>query len=181
MNQDHSKHYTYDDYAQWEGRWELIYGIAYAMTPAPSLEHQDISFEIGMELHRRLAGFGNCKAYMAVDWQISDDTVVQPDNLVVCGEQLGGNKLTQTPLVIFEVLSPATSKQDKTLKRQLYEQAGVRYYCIVDWRAGRAEVFALENGTYIRQGEYENETVTFELGGELDAGALPFDFAAVFK
>lgn len=28
-------HYTYDDYVTWEGRWELIQGIPYAMTPAP--------------------------------------------------------------------------------------------------------------------------------------------------
>ena len=28
-------HYTYDDYVQWEGRWELIKGIPFAMVPAP--------------------------------------------------------------------------------------------------------------------------------------------------
>ena len=33
-------HYTYDDYIQWEGQWELIDGIAYAMVPAPSVEHK---------------------------------------------------------------------------------------------------------------------------------------------
>ena len=32
-------HYVYDDYRQWEGRWELIEGIPYAMTPAPGFEH----------------------------------------------------------------------------------------------------------------------------------------------
>ena len=40
-------HYTYDDYVQWEGRWELINGIPYAMTPAPSVKHQLISQNIG--------------------------------------------------------------------------------------------------------------------------------------
>jgi len=28
-------HYTYDDYALWQGDWELFEGIAVAMTPAP--------------------------------------------------------------------------------------------------------------------------------------------------
>lgn len=35
--------YTYDDYKQWEGQWELISGVAYAMSPAPMIEHQSIS------------------------------------------------------------------------------------------------------------------------------------------
>lgn len=33
-------HYTYDDYAQWEGRWEIIEGVPYAMSPAPTIKHQ---------------------------------------------------------------------------------------------------------------------------------------------
>jgi len=28
-------YYTYDDYCQWEGRWELIEGMSYAMSPLP--------------------------------------------------------------------------------------------------------------------------------------------------
>ena len=35
-------HYTYEDYCQWEGRWELIDGIPYAMSPAPTPHHQRI-------------------------------------------------------------------------------------------------------------------------------------------
>jgi hypothetical protein len=27
-------YYTYEDYVQWEGKWELIDGIPYAMSPA---------------------------------------------------------------------------------------------------------------------------------------------------
>ena len=33
-------HYTYEDYCQWEGRWELIEGMPYAMAPAPLPAHQ---------------------------------------------------------------------------------------------------------------------------------------------
>ncbi len=32
--------YKYDDYKQWEGKWELIHGIPYAMSPALGFEHQ---------------------------------------------------------------------------------------------------------------------------------------------
>jgi len=31
--------YPYENDQQWEGRWGIIDGVAYAMTPAPSLYH----------------------------------------------------------------------------------------------------------------------------------------------
>ena len=36
--------YSLEDWATWDGRWELIEGVAYDMTPSPSLEHQRVSF-----------------------------------------------------------------------------------------------------------------------------------------
>ena len=36
-------YYTYEEYRMWEGKWELIYGVAYAMSPAPMIKHQSIS------------------------------------------------------------------------------------------------------------------------------------------
>lgn len=36
-------HYIYEDYCRWEGQWELIDGIPYAMSPASNIRHQDIS------------------------------------------------------------------------------------------------------------------------------------------
>ncbi len=33
-------YYTYEDYCRWEGRWELIDGIPFAMSPAPTPRHQ---------------------------------------------------------------------------------------------------------------------------------------------
>jgi len=35
-------HYTYDEYCQWEGKWELIEGMPFAMSPAPIPAHQVI-------------------------------------------------------------------------------------------------------------------------------------------
>ena len=34
---DELPHYSYQDYRRWEGDWELIEGIPYAMTPSPTL------------------------------------------------------------------------------------------------------------------------------------------------
>ncbi|MEO7766172.1 MAG: hypothetical protein ABIS01_02055 [Ferruginibacter sp.] len=34
---------TYEDYCQWEGNWELIEGMPYAICPAPVPSHQRVS------------------------------------------------------------------------------------------------------------------------------------------
>jgi hypothetical protein len=39
---DFLPNYTYSDYLNWEGRWELINGIPFAMSPAPAPKHQKV-------------------------------------------------------------------------------------------------------------------------------------------
>ncbi|WP_456375514.1 Uma2 family endonuclease [Thiolapillus sp.] len=113
-------HYTYEDYVQWEGRWELIHGIPYAMTPTPSIQHQKICQHIAVGLDRALSECEACLALLPVDWKIDEDTVVQPDNLVICDE-VTDTYLRKAPIMIFEVLSKSTASKDKNTKFALYE------------------------------------------------------------
>ncbi|MEI8096328.1 MAG: hypothetical protein WCG80_19115 [Spirochaetales bacterium] len=41
----HDERYTYRDYCQWpdDERWELIDGVAYNMSPAPTTKHQGLA------------------------------------------------------------------------------------------------------------------------------------------
>ena len=41
--QKYLPNYTYADYCQWEGQWELIEGIPYAMSPLPIIIHQIVN------------------------------------------------------------------------------------------------------------------------------------------
>jgi Uma2 family endonuclease len=104
-------HYTYDDYLLWEGNWELIDGIAYAMAPSPSIEHQTISSKVQRQLEEATEEFTKCLALLPVDWKINDEIVVQPDNMVICYKPKG-KFLTKAPSIIFEVLSKSTSHKD---------------------------------------------------------------------
>ncbi len=170
-------HYTYDDYIQWEGRWELIHGIPYAMVPAPIVKHQRICGKIHLQLAELLKNCGKCEALWPVDWPIADDTVVQPDVLVVCGENIGIEKLEKTPVMVFEVVSPSTSRKDRVIKYQLYENAGVKYYCIIDPEAASFEVFVLQKDKYSQGVEFNEGRMLFDLG----ICQIEFDFRKVFK
>jgi len=169
-------HYTYDDYVKWEGRWELIHGIPYAMVPAPTVKHQRLSVKIAHQLETLLTNCGTCRTLMPVDWQIDEYIVVQPDVLVVCGADIEGEKLLIPPVLVFEILSPSTVRKDRIIKYQLYEVAGVKYYCLVDPETSSAEVFELKDKNYRKIGTFENDNVEFDIG----ECTIAFDFSKVF-
>lgn len=160
--------YTYKDYLTWdeEERWELLDGIPYNMSPAPSRKHQEC---VG-ELYRHFANYlegKKCQAFIApfevcllLNNQSSNEeieNVVQPDVLIVCNEKkLNDRGCKGSPDLVVEVLSPATAKKDRNEKLKLYEQAGIKEYWIVDPIHETIEVFALQNGKYGHAETYSN-------------------------
>lgn len=171
-------HYTYEDYRHWEDRWELIEGIAYSMSPMPIIKHQKITNNIGWELKNILSECETCQALQPVDWKIRDDTIVQPDNLVICHEPTNEKYLTRAPEIVFEVLSPSTARKDLGIKFDLYEQEGVAWYFIVDPDEETAKVYRLHEGHYIKVGDFYDETFAFSIGK--CASELSFDFAKIW-
>lgn len=125
-------HYTLEDYRQWEGAWELIDGIPIAMTPSPFGPHERIVSRLSFEIQSQLRSYGClCEVYTNLDWIITEDTVVRPDLMVVCGEQ-PQRHLESPPALLCEVLSDATRGQDLTAKRSLYMENRVPHYLIID-------------------------------------------------
>jgi Uma2 family endonuclease len=176
MKKEYLPNYTYRDYLRWEGNWELIYGIPYAMAPSPSIEHQTISNKIARYLEEALEECQECQALLPVDWKISDNTIVQPDNLVICHKPLHKNYLSKAPKIIFEILSPSTAIKDHNMKFELYQQEGVEYYIIVNPNDGVAKVYRLREGRYIKIADASDESIHFEL----QECSFIFDFGKIW-
>jgi len=155
--------YTYQEYSDWEGDWEVIHGIPYAMAPAPTIKHQSLSTKISRYLDEALDNCEKCQALIAPDWKVDNETVVQPDNLVICHTPMHPNYLSQSPELIFEILSPATAKKDQTLKFELYEKEGVRFYVLVDPEEEVAKAYELKEGRYVIITSTHSDTLTFDL------------------
>ena len=169
-------HYTYGDYVNWQGSWELIYGIVYNMSPAPVKKHQRVSQKISWTLEVALKDCERCKALLPVDWKIGEDTIVQPDNLVVCDEDMEGAYITKAPLVIFEVLSKSTAFKDSNLKFELYEQEGVKFYILVNTDDSVAKIYKLKDGKYIKEGDFNKQSYKFTF----DECFFEFDFSQIW-
>lgn len=178
IKKEYYPNYTYDDYKLWERDWELIYGIAYAIAPAPMIKHQAISNRIAWQLQDILKECKPCQALLPIDWKIDDSTVVQPDNLVICHEPQHEAYIQKAPKIIFEVLSKSTASKDINLKYDLYEQEGVQYYVIVNPKESFAKVYRLNNeGRYVKLADAHNDVVDFSLD---NCGTFSFDFGKIW-
>ncbi len=132
------RRYTYADYLQFpdDQRWEIIDGVAYDISPSPSVAHQDLSMELSVQVGAQLRG-RPCRVIAApidVRFENTDktDKVVQPDLLVVCDPgKITSRGVVGAPDWIVEILSPATAGKDQIVKRALYEAQGVREFWLV--------------------------------------------------
>src|SRR4051812_41259880 len=81
-------HYIYDDYVHWEGRWELIDGHPIAMSPMPVPKYQwvaaALNIEFGIAIKKKECR--HCRVYNPLDYKVAEDTILQPDMLIVGGE-----------------------------------------------------------------------------------------------
>ncbi len=147
LKKEYLPEYTYEDYIQWEGDWELIHGIAYAMAPSPILTHQAIAMLIGTSLTESLKSCKNCMVVSEMDYKLSDDTVVRPDIALVCGQK-EGKYIKKAPELIVEIVSKTSAKRDEEIKFELFEDEKVKYYVLVYPEDLKAKIFALEQNKY---------------------------------
>jgi len=152
------RRFTYADYKAWElkegERYELIHGEAFAMA-SPNRRHQAVLVEMTRQFSNHLAG-KPCEVYCApCDVRLfyeeelgeNDDTVVQPDIIVVCDEsKLADEGIRGAPDLVVEILSPSNTDIEMEKKRSLYEDAGVREYWVVNPKDNEVTVHCLRDG-----------------------------------
>lgn len=146
------KYYTAEDYYAMpeDLRVELLNGEIVYMA-SPTRMHQ----ELLRELLFAITGYikthkGKCRVYAApFDVQLKDgvDTVLVPDISVICDtEKLTKRGCIGAPDWIIEIASPSNPRHDYVRKRDLYSDAGVREYWIVEPRTRSVHVYDFQGG-----------------------------------
>lgn len=175
----YDKKLSYSDYLLWddEERIEIIDGIPYNMSPAPSTKHQQVSMNLSFQLMNFFKG-KNCQVFAApFDVRLfsegkKDDEVfdvVQPDISVICDtNKLDDQGCIGSPDFIIEILSPSSVKMDKMVKRNLYEKANVKEYWIVDILNKLVEIYHLDSKNQYGKPIFftiEDEAISFHFKG----------------
>jgi Uma2 family endonuclease len=130
---------TYDDFVQFPDdgkRHELIDGEHY-VTPSPNTRHQQISVNLVGMIWTYLEAHPIGRLFDApYDVVLSELDVVEPDVLYLSNERWAEVATPQhvrgAPNLVIEIGSPGTRGRDETIKRRLYERAGVSEYWVVD-------------------------------------------------
>ena len=186
VRSDASVKLTYDDFVLFPDdgkRHELIDGEHY-VTPSPNTRHQRISGRLYLLIAKWLEEHAIGQIFYApFDVVMSDIDVVEPDLLYMSNERaatvITPQHVRGTPELIIEIASPGTRKRDETIKRLLYDRAGVTEYWVVD-----PEIDAVR--VYRRSGERFGRVVELsrEGGDQLTTGLLPgleLPLAHIFK
>jgi Uma2 family endonuclease len=130
---------TYDDFVHFPDdgkRHELIDGEHY-VTPSPNTRHQRIAGTLHGMMWTWLQTHPVGQLFHApYDVVFSDFDVVEPDLLYLSNER-AAQVLTPlhakgVPELVVEITSKGTRKRDETIKRRLYERAGVTEYWVID-------------------------------------------------
>ena len=130
---------TYDDFVLFPDdgkRHELIDGEHY-VTPSPNRKHQKISGNLFLLIGTWLEQHPIGQIYFApFDVIFTMFDVVEPDLIYVSNERaarvLTDANVKGAPELVVEIGSEGTRGRDETIKRRLYERAGVSEYWVVD-------------------------------------------------
>ena len=128
-------------------RYELLDGEVY-VSPAPSPAHQRMVLRLGRILQDFFGG--SAEVFISpIDLILTPHDVVQPDIVVVADPvQVSERGIEGPPLLVVEILSPATTVYDRTTKASRYAALGITHYWIADPLTFRLECFRLEGAVY---------------------------------
>jgi Uma2 family endonuclease len=183
--------YTYANYLAWktDERYEILDGEAYMMS-APTVAHQVISRELLGRFWNFLQG-KPCQVFTApFDVRLfpredgGDDTIVQPDLLVVCDKaKIADNRACRgAPDLVIEILSPSNDDPAMFLKYNRYLMAGVREYWVISPETREIQVHILEPGGEKKSNRYVS--ALYSGAAALDVSVLPglsVDFSAIWS
>ncbi|MGH7789497.1 MAG: Uma2 family endonuclease [Candidatus Binatia bacterium] len=140
-----------------QSHYELLDGRI-VMTPPAGWPHG----RIGSRLNHLLADHVERHSLGIVldssaGYDLPTGDTVEPDVSFISTECLAagprptrGRFITLVPTLIVEILSPSTSRRDRTQKKAIYERNGVAEYWLVDPAKESVTVFALQRGRYTR-------------------------------
>src|SRR5579862_2841997 len=128
---------TYEDLERFpeDGLRRELIGGDLVVSPSPIPAHQSAVTALAGSL-LSYARTRRGRAFVGpIDIVFGDRDVVAPDAVYVAADRLaivGEKNLKGAPSLVIEVLSPSTTRVDRTKKRSLYARSGVLEYWIVD-------------------------------------------------
>jgi Uma2 family endonuclease len=141
---------------------EYIDGIVY-MSPSPSTKHQRISRKLLIKFDKFLDG-RPCEVFHApFDIELKNENmegskIVIPDLSVICDKSgFTESRYIGVPSLIVEILTPSNQSHDVITKLNLYMNAGIKEYWIVNPMLHSVTVYSLNEESMYEQHDMKTE------------------------
>ena len=135
---------TLDEFLAWEReqpqRYEYARGVITMMTGG-SLDHSTIASNLWTALRGQLRGRG-CRAFRGDAKVIANDSIRYPDLSVTCTPVRGDADVVLDPVVVVEVLSDSTEREDRGRKKfDYFATPSIMQYAIIEQGERRIELY----------------------------------------
>ena len=159
-----TQRFSIEDYLTYEqnanGKHEYINGEIYAMAGA-SKNHQSITDNVLVGIHQHLRGTP-CRPFGSDVKIKADNAFFYPDVMVVCKDKTDNPYYTESPLLVVEVLSKSTRRNDETIKRSAYQaMPSVMEYILIEQDFVDVEVCRRSDG-WVSHHYFLGDDVWFE-------------------
>ncbi|RBP16439.1 Uma2 family endonuclease [Roseiarcus fermentans] len=185
MNLALRKPMTLAEFLAWEERQPLRYefdGVGPVAMTGGTAGHSAIQANLAFSLTGRLRG-KPCRFHgNDLKFQVADGAVRYPDGMVLCSPVDRGATVVRNPVVVFEVLSPSTTRTDRLVKAREYQATpSVQRYVMLEQDSVGAVVYARAGDGWTHEILIEESTLALpEIGVELPLAELydGIDFGA---
>jgi Uma2 family endonuclease len=167
-----------DEFVAWEReqpeRYEYANFVVRMMTGG-SLDHSTIASNLRAALQEKPRGTG-CLAFRGDAKVIANQTVRYPDLSVTCSPISGSDDIVPDPVVIIEIVSPSTEREDRGRKKfDYFATPSVRQYAIVEQDERRIDLYTRTDAAWI------DEVVTGDAVLNLSAVGVAIPLDAIYE
>jgi len=146
MNLVLRKPMTLAEFLEWEERQQLRYefdGVGPVAMTGGTYGHSAIQRNLAIAVGGRLRG-KPCQFHGSdLKFQVAEGHVRYPDGMVVCSPVDRTATVVHHPVVVFEVLSPSTTRNDRIVKAREYQATpSVQRYVMLEQDSVNAVVYA---------------------------------------
>ena len=165
-----------EEFLAWERgqpeRYEYAGGIVTMMTGA-SLAHVTITMNVVFALRQALRGSG-CRPFTNDAKVLAGGSVRYPDVTVTCTSFGGTDDVVPNPILVIEVISPSTEREDRGRKKfDYFSTPSIQRYAIIEQDARRFDLYTRSGDRWtdeIIEGDAVLEL--FSVGAEISLDAI---------
>jgi Uma2 family endonuclease len=167
-----------EEFLAWEReqpeRHEYAGGVIRMMTGG-SLDHSTIASNLWTSLRDRLRGSG-CRAFRGDAKVIANNSVRYPDLSVTCVSVRGNDDIVLEPVLVIEIVSPSTEREDRGRKKfDYFATPSVQQYALIEQDERRVDL-------YTRAGrEWTNEIIAGDAVLKLSSISVEVSLGAIYE